>query len=74
VLSSPPAGGLLDHVRRELSRLSGLSIVADDFDLDRLPPHLKPTFRVIDDGGGVLAVGDDLAACVLNSAPRFGTS
>jgi ATP-dependent helicase HrpA len=61
VLSSPPAGGLLDHVRRELSRLSGLSIVADDFDLGRLPPHLKPTFRVIDDGGGVLAVGDDLA-------------
>jgi ATP-dependent helicase HrpA len=61
VLASPPAGGLLDHVRRELSRLSGLSIVADDFDLDRLPPHLKPTFRVIDDGGSVLAVGGDLA-------------
>ena len=62
VLSSPASGGLLDHVRRELSRLSGLSIVAEDFDLDRLPPHLKPTFRVIDDGGGVLAVGADLAA------------
>ncbi|MEX1006081.1 MAG: ATP-dependent RNA helicase HrpA [Acidimicrobiia bacterium] len=68
VLASPPAGGLLDHVRRELSRFSGLSIVADDFDLDRLPPHLKPTFRVIDDGGGVLAVGDDLAE--LRSALR----
>ncbi|MEX2279681.1 MAG: ATP-dependent RNA helicase HrpA [Acidimicrobiia bacterium] len=61
VLASPPTGGLLDHVRRELSRMSGLSIVADDFDLDRLPSHLKPTFRIVDDGGSVLAVGDDLA-------------
>jgi ATP-dependent helicase HrpA len=62
VLERPPSGGLLDHVRRELSRISGLSIVADDFDLGRLPPHLKPTFRVVDDEGGVLAVGDDLAS------------
>jgi ATP-dependent helicase HrpA len=61
VLRTPPAGGLLDHVRRELSRLSGLSIVADDFDLDRLPPHLRPMFRLIDDDGSVVAVGDDLA-------------
>ncbi len=62
VLESPPAGGLLDHVRRELSRLSGLSVVADDFDLDRLPAHLKPTFRIVDETGSVLAGGGDLAA------------
>jgi ATP-dependent helicase HrpA len=62
VLDSPPSGGLLDHVRRELSRMSGLSIVADDFDLERLPPHLKPVFRVVDDTGDVLAVGEDLAS------------
>jgi ATP-dependent helicase HrpA len=61
VLDQPSGGGLLDHVRRELSRMSGLSIVADDFDLDRLPPHLKPTFRIVGDDGGVLAVGEDLS-------------
>ncbi|HSJ29237.1 MAG TPA: ATP-dependent RNA helicase HrpA [Acidimicrobiia bacterium] len=61
VLRTTPAGGLLDHVRRELSRISGLSIVAEDFDLDRLPPHLRPMFRVIDDDGSVVAFGDDLA-------------
>src|SRR5690606_18221814 len=62
VLDTPPAGGLLDHVRRELSKMSGLSIVADDFDLVRLPSHLKPAFRIVDDRGGVLAAGEDLAA------------
>ena len=62
VLETPPAGGLLDHVRRELSRISGLSIVADDFDLARLPTHLKPTFRIVGDDGAVLGVGDDLAS------------
>jgi ATP-dependent helicase HrpA len=62
VLAAPVAGGLIDHVRRELTRMSGLSIIASDFDLDRLPPHLKPTFRVVGDDGSVLAVGEDLAS------------
>jgi ATP-dependent helicase HrpA len=62
VLAAPIGGGLIDHVRRELTRMSGLSIIASDFDLDRLPPHLKPTFRVVGDDGSVLAVGDDLAS------------
>ena len=61
VLEVPATGGLLDHVRRELSRMSGLSIVPGDFDITGLPAHLKPTFRVVTEGGDVLAAGDDLA-------------
>ncbi|HVR33130.1 MAG TPA: ATP-dependent RNA helicase HrpA [Acidimicrobiia bacterium] len=61
VLAEPAAGGLLDHVRRQLSRMSGLSILADDFDLERLPPHLKPTFRIVADDGEIVAAGGDLA-------------
>jgi ATP-dependent helicase HrpA len=42
--------------------MAGDAVPRDAFDLDRLPPHLRPRFRVVDEGGGVLAEGDDLTA------------
>ncbi len=53
--------GLLQPLRRELSRISGVSIPADAFDLESLPPHLRPRFRVVDESGRLVEAGDDLA-------------
>ena len=58
----PDDGGLLRHLRRELSRIGGVPVPADAFDLTRLPSHLQPTFRVVDAEGNVLAEGSDLTA------------
>jgi len=52
---------LVPFLRRELSRRAGVAIPFDAFDSDRIPAHLTPTFRIVDDTGEVLAVGDDLA-------------
>ncbi|MGF1665010.1 MAG: ATP-dependent RNA helicase HrpA [Acidimicrobiia bacterium] len=53
-------GGLRDSLRRELTRLGGVPIDPEAFDLARLPPHLRPTFRVVGPSGEVVASGDDL--------------
>jgi ATP-dependent helicase HrpA len=57
----PQEGGLLQFLRRELTRIGGVPIPADAFDLSRLPAHLQPTFRVIAGDGTVRAEGPDLA-------------
>ncbi|MDH3500252.1 MAG: ATP-dependent RNA helicase HrpA, partial [Acidimicrobiia bacterium] len=56
----PADGGLVESLRRELTRRSGTAILSDAFDLDALPHHLKPKFRIVDGAGSELAVGDDL--------------
>jgi ATP-dependent helicase HrpA len=55
----PGRGDLLGAVAAELARIGGLNITRDDLDLSKLPPHLRLTFRVLDDGQ-VLAAGNDL--------------
>ncbi len=54
--------GIAEVVRRELTRRSGKAVPPDALDLDGLPVHLRPTFRVVDEEGGVVAEGKDLAA------------
>lgn len=51
---------LLTAVRRELRRLSGISVPADAFDLDKLPAHLRVTFAVESPEGTEIARGKDL--------------
>jgi ATP-dependent helicase HrpA len=46
---------------REVLRLRRVRVTPDDFDLGKLPPHLRITFRVLD-GMKVVASGKDLAA------------
>jgi ATP-dependent helicase HrpA len=58
----PQHGGLLEQVRRELSRIAGEPILPGTLDLHDLPAHLRPRFRVIGESGAVLAEGDDLGA------------
>src|SRR6185437_11144377 len=55
----PGRGDLVGGVAAELGRIGGLNISRDDLDLSKLPPHLRLTFRVLDDGQ-VLASGQNL--------------
>jgi len=54
------AEGLVAFLRRVLTSRAGVPIPLDAFDPERIPSHLRPTFRVIGDGGEVLAEGSEL--------------
>ncbi|MBO0805338.1 MAG: ATP-dependent RNA helicase HrpA [Nocardiopsaceae bacterium] len=62
-------GDVRDVLAREIERLRGLSVPPGAFDLDKLPSHLRMTFRVLDDGR-VIATGNDLAALRRRLRPR----
>ena len=55
-------GGLIDVLRRALTRRSGIPILPDAFDLQSLPPHLTPRYRIVGADGVPIAEGGDLAA------------
>ncbi|GEK22982.1 ATP-dependent RNA helicase HrpA [Cellulomonas xylanilytica] len=46
--------------RRAVRELRDVDVPDDAFDDDRLPPHLRMTFRVVGDRGGVVDEGKDL--------------
>jgi len=54
----PLTAALAERIRGE----AHVPVGPEDFDLDRVPSHLRMTFAVIDDRGGVLASGKDLEA------------
>ncbi len=58
----PDREPLLDALERELGHLGGERIARGDWHVDRLPPHLRLSFLVVDDEGTPLAQGEDLGA------------
>jgi ATP-dependent helicase HrpA len=52
---------LLTAVPRALRAMTGVTVPPDAWQLDKLPPHLRPTFRVHDESGAVVASSKDLA-------------
>jgi ATP-dependent helicase HrpA len=64
-----PGADIRDTMSRELLRLRGVRVPPDAFDLDKLPPHLRFTFRVLD-GTKVIASGKDLAALQRQLRPK----
>src|SRR6185437_14488579 len=58
----PGRGPLLDALRRELRRRTGVSVPIDAFDLDKLPAHLRVTFAVESADGTEVARGKALDA------------
>jgi ATP-dependent helicase HrpA len=62
---------LLDVVEREIKALSGVVISREDWDLGKLPDHLKMTYRVVDEGRKVLAEGKDLAELKRRLQPKM---
>ncbi|MER6617106.1 ATP-dependent RNA helicase HrpA [Streptomyces xantholiticus] len=55
---------------RELQRMVGVPVTADDFDLSRVPDHLKVTFRIVDERRKKLAEDKDLEALRLRLKPK----
>ena len=64
-----PGADIRETMSRELLRLRGVRVPPDAFDLDKLPPHLRFTFRVLD-GTKVIASGKDLATLQRQLRPR----
>ncbi|MCW2601622.1 MAG: ATP-dependent helicase HrpA [Frankiales bacterium] len=59
---SPREEHLLQALSREARSLRGVVVPVEEWGLDRVPAHLRPTFRVVDDNGAAVAEGKDLEA------------
>ncbi len=60
-LLRPREEHLLESLSRELLRRTGVPVPPDAWQPDRLPDHLRPTFRVVDGSGHLLGESKDLA-------------
>ncbi|QIW15432.1 ATP-dependent RNA helicase HrpA [Pasteurellaceae bacterium RH1A] len=58
--AEPFAKPLLESLTYELRRMTGVTVEPDLWDLSQLAPHLKMTFRVIDDKGKKIAESGNL--------------
>ncbi|HVF77942.1 MAG TPA: ATP-dependent RNA helicase HrpA [Solirubrobacteraceae bacterium] len=67
----PGNGGIVAAVARELERVRGVRAAPEQFDLSRLPVHLRPRFEVQDEAGAAVAAGDDLDALREEVRPRL---
>ncbi|MFZ0158382.1 MAG: ATP-dependent RNA helicase HrpA, partial [Kineosporiaceae bacterium] len=57
----PPVGSLLEALGDELGHRASMVIPREAWQLDKVPGHLRMTFRVEDDHGDLLAESKDLA-------------
>ncbi|MEU7526977.1 ATP-dependent RNA helicase HrpA [Saccharothrix sp. NPDC042600] len=57
-----PDEPLLPALERQLTKLTGVIVTREDWQLDQVPEHLKLTFQVVDEQDRALAQGKDLAA------------
>ena len=60
---------ILEGVAAAVSRLTGVRLRPEDFDLARVPLHLLPRYRIVDEAGAALGEGRDLAALQRRHAP-----
>jgi ATP-dependent helicase HrpA len=58
----PYRGALTAALGAELRALTGIGVPAEAWQPAKVPAHLRMTFRVVDERGGVLAEGKDLDA------------
>ena len=75
-LAEVPAGEepLLDALERHLRSTTGVVVPRDAWDWDRVPEHLRPTFRVVDEEGGEAARGKDLERLKEPLRPQFANA
>jgi ATP-dependent helicase HrpA len=71
---APLRAPLLDALGAELGRLGGVEVPRDAWQPDRVPDHLKVTFRVHDQRDRTLAQGKDLDALKLRLTPKLRTA
>jgi ATP-dependent RNA helicase HrpA len=72
-LTAVPAGEepLLTALARYLRSTTGVHVPEDAWDWDKVPHHLRPTFRVVDDRGQEAGRGKDLEGLKSPLRPRF---
>jgi ATP-dependent helicase HrpA len=72
-LAAVPAGEepLLDALERWCRSTTGVVVPRDAWDWDRVPEHLRPIFRVVDETGTEQARGKDLDALKEPLLPNF---
>jgi ATP-dependent helicase HrpA len=75
-LASVPAGRepLLDALERHLRSRTGVVVPRGAWDWEKVPPHLRPTYRVVSDDGNVVSTGKDLASLKEPLAGRFAAA
>ncbi|MEV4437844.1 ATP-dependent RNA helicase HrpA [Streptomyces sp. NPDC049577] len=66
----PLQGALTAVLARELHRMTGVRMEAEDFDPAKVPDHLKITFRVVDERRRKIAEDKDLEALRLRLKPK----
>ncbi|MGX5694863.1 ATP-dependent RNA helicase HrpA [Agromyces soli] len=59
-------------VAQTIKRLTYAPVDAADFDLERVPPHLRATFRAVDERGRAQGTGKDLSELQARLADRAG--
>ncbi|MEW1955292.1 ATP-dependent RNA helicase HrpA [Terrabacter sp. NPDC080008] len=67
----PTSGPLLPALAGVLRRRAGVAVSPEDFDLERVPPHLTITFEVDGQDGRPVATGKDLEAVRDTAAPQL---
>ncbi len=72
-LAAVPPGEepLLDALERWLRSTTGVVVPRDAWDWTKVPEHLRPTYRVVDDAGAEQARGKDLDALKEPLRPQF---
>ncbi|MGZ6827342.1 MAG: DUF3418 domain-containing protein, partial [Mycobacteriales bacterium] len=65
---APREEHLLHALSREARALRGVVVPVEEWGLDRVPAHLRPTFRVVDDAGTTVGEGKDLEALKVSLA------
>ncbi|HEX5595387.1 MAG TPA: ATP-dependent RNA helicase HrpA, partial [Micromonosporaceae bacterium] len=58
---TPGSEPLLDALGRALRRMTGVEVPREAWEVERLPPHLRVTYRVVDEDHRTLAESKDLA-------------
>jgi ATP-dependent helicase HrpA len=68
--ATPPASGsLTEFLAREIAAQTYTPVTAGDFGLERVPPHLRVTFAVMDERGTKVASGKVLSALQASLKP-----
>jgi len=62
-------GALTTFLAAEITRQTYTPVSAADFDLERVPPHLRATFAIADDRGKIVARGKVLSALQASLKP-----
>jgi ATP-dependent helicase HrpA len=68
---SPGEEPLLDALERFLRSTTGVVVPRDAWDWTKVPDHLRPTFRVVDDKGRTVGEGKDLEELRAPLRPKF---